>query len=379
MLEPDPQPTPPKDSDANKNEKNKESNKGEFRIGLIKVLVPSMISAVIVVALMALLGDRIGIRRPLSNLAMPEQPSKPPAPPPLEQTEAMFLKRFDSKPASTDEWWAARSDHRLIAYAVLHCKKLSNPNIDTMPRQTFSSLLLDLTPSGNHVFETKAGDDVVLAARDKDAHPTALTSVDHEFLALSDSIARARLFAAEGASSNVPWVQRLGLATLIVTALATLFVTLQGRMKQSQEEGPRRGAKFFNRVHYSLFGDGSGYRWVAFFAIALSIAGTSLTGMKQVYDPTRTLTQNTRALLDLRQLHQEVIHGIRCQEGGIAGSPMMPQWAGAIRRIRGLIIPAYGGYVNFDAGPSRPTESGQQTSPPAQPPVAPGQTVSAAN
>ena len=40
-----------------------------------------------------------------------------------------------------------------------------------------------------------------------------------------------RVAAADGANVNVPWVQRLGIATLIVGALATLFVTLQGKMR----------------------------------------------------------------------------------------------------------------------------------------------------
>jgi hypothetical protein len=143
---------------------------------------------------------------------------------------------------------------------------------------------------------------------------------------------------------------------------------------------PPLSSPLYPKFHYSLFGDGAGYRWVAFLAIALSIAGTSLTGIKQIYDPTRTLTQNARALLELRQLHQEVINGIQCQEGGVASSEKMPQWAWAIRRIRGVTIPAYGAYVNFDVSTtSQRTDSAPPPLTPALPPTAPGTTASAAN
>jgi hypothetical protein len=290
-----------------------------------------------------------------AELALPATQSKLPL-----QTEVFFLNGLKSQPVASDEWWAARSDHRLLAYAVLTCKQLPEVTLDAMPRQFFSALLLDLAPTGNHVFLTKDGEDNLLASRDKEAKPFLLSSTDQDLLSISDSIARSRLAAADGANSNVPWVQRLGLTTLIISALATLFVTLQGKTRAVEltddEQKTLDRDTFWKRFRYVLTGPGSGFRWVAFLAITLSITGTSLTGLKQVYDPTRILTQNTRALLDLRQLHQEVILGIKCDSGNkrVAADSRIPGWTAAIRRIRATIIPEYGAYANLDVGGTAP-------------------------
>lgn len=289
-----------------------------------------------------------------------------------KQTEAVFLAGIKSPP---DEWSDGRADHRLIAYAVFNCKRLAGVTIDTMPRQMFTALLLDLTPNGNHVFETKDGDDAIMAARDKDAPTFHLTSTDHEILSLSNSIARARLLAAGVASSNAPDVYQLGLITLIITALATLFVTLQGRMKPVElddaEKKDLERSSFFRRVGYSLSGPGAGFRLVAFFAISLSITGTSLTGLKQIYDPTRTLAQNTRALLELRQLHQKLAHGIACRDGTkeLVRHKKILEWSDAVVRIRGSMIPGYGAYTNLDVGTAarRPDGNELQLQPPTLP------------
>jgi hypothetical protein len=34
------------------------------------------------------------------------------------QTEAYFINGLKSQPSASDEWWSARSDHRLVAYSV---------------------------------------------------------------------------------------------------------------------------------------------------------------------------------------------------------------------------------------------------------------------
>src|SRR5215831_5028944 len=82
------------------------------------------------------------------------------------QTEAFFLAGLGSRPSASDEWWAARSDHRLIARAVLSCKQRSDISFETMPRQHFSALLLDLSPTGNHIFLAKDGDGLPLSESD---------------------------------------------------------------------------------------------------------------------------------------------------------------------------------------------------------------------
>lgn len=327
----------------------------------------------VVIAIILIAGlyiaDRYGVVRPFTQEAISQATAVSNARPPL-QTEAYFINGLKSQPAAADEWWGARSDHKLLAYAVLNCKRLTNFALDAMPRQYFSALLLDLDPTGNHVFFVKDGDDTALARRDIDAAPLALTNADQQLLSLSDSIARARLSAADGANSNVPWVQRLGLTTVIISALATLFVTLQGKTRAveltDEEKKTLDNDTAWTRFSHAVAGPGSGFRWVAFMAIVLSITGTALTGLKQVYDPSRILTQNTRALLDLRQLHQDVILSAACNpvrsEVAVlaARQKKLTEWTSAIRRIRATILPEYGAYANLDVGGSsqRPDPTG---------------------
>ncbi len=288
------------------------------------------------------------------------------------QTEEYFLGGLkDDLPDQSDEWWLARADHRLIADAIFNCKEVTQFTSAYMPRPYFSALLLDLDPRGNHVFRNKLTVDPELAAREKAAPAFTLSSNDQDLLSLSDAIARSRLAAAEGAKTNFPWAQRLGLTTLIVAALATLFVTLQGRMKpielSEEEQNAIGGAGLWARIRHILFGRGCGFRWVAFMAITLSITGTSLTGLRQVYDPTRTLTQNTRALLELRQLHQEIMLGVKCDPARkqIEASRRSTDWANAIRRIRANIIPDFGAFANLDFGGTAPrTDTPQNQTPP---------------
>ena len=82
---------------------------------------------------------------------------------------------------------------------------------------------------------------------------------------------------------------------------------------------------------------------VAFFAIALSITGTSLAAVKQYFDPARAVVENERALLGLRQLHQDVFMAIRCNEGNrITYDPgMRNKWAVSLSRYVGEIISPY--------------------------------------
>jgi hypothetical protein len=277
------------------------------------------------------------------------------------QTEAIFQSGLD-KSNDTEEWMKARADHQRVAYAVFYCKKLSDVPIDLIPREMFSALLLDLTPSGNHVFNVKDGDGRAMLDRAKNVKPILITSADHELLSLSDSIARSRLAASTGANKNAPVAYHLGLITLFVTALGTLFITLQGKMERIDEPPNYKGLGIWRRLGHKLFGLGSGFRWVAFLAISLSIAGTSLTGLRQIFDPTRTLTQNTRAVLELRQFHLDLTGGIQCgSDGGISSnSKKWQQWADAVRRIRGSIIPDFGAYANLDLGGVAQTDLGPE-------------------
>jgi hypothetical protein len=291
------------------------------------------------------------------------------------QTEETFLNGLSSLPEKYAEWWSARADHRLLAQALFNCQANNAFQINSMPRQYYRTLLMDLTPSGDHAFVTSAADTARLVAIEKNAKPLLLDDNGMALLALSDSIARARITAADGASINVPWVQRLGIATVVISALATLFVTLQGRMRPVEmDDGKRKEfeqSPFYSRVNYSLFGSGSGFRWVAFFAIALSIAGTSLAGLKQVYDPTRTLTQNTRSLLELRQLHQEVVLAVQCESEKNSKNQKWTDWNATLYRLRGNVLPEYGAYAALDLNTNAPPKdgSGHNPGPPTNTPA----------
>jgi hypothetical protein len=285
-------------------------------------------------------------------------------------TEALFLNSLASKPDSRDEWWSARADHRLVAAAVLNCKHVAGVTVANAPRDYFSALLLDLDPSGAHFFKAESRQSssakapaspaspgsAAASAGSSALKPLMLTGADQFALSLSDEVARARIAAASGAETSVPWVEKLGWSTVVVAALATLFVTLQGKMKPVEVSDRETGEGFWRRVLYVLIGRGASFRWVAFLAISLSITSTSLTGLKQVYDPTRTLTQNTRTLLALRQLHAEIIQGVTCGSGGDANLQTVvfrpdesaSRLAGKFLQLRAAIIPDYGAYANLD-------------------------------
>jgi hypothetical protein len=124
-------------------------------------------------------------------------------------------------------------------------------------------------------------------------------------------------------------------------------VELDDGKRKELEQSP-----LFSRTNYSLFGSGSGFRWVAFFAIELSIAGTSLAGLKQVYDPSRTLTQNTRSLLELRQLHQEVALAAECDDHAISKPQKIDEWIETLRRLHATVLPEHGAYAALDLGGS---------------------------
>ena len=340
----------------------------------LRSLVPNLVaSAIVVVAFVALfaLNERFGwsVLGQKTQVQAPEVASGE-----AQQTELLFLNGLKSMPASDSEWWSARSDHRLVAYAIFNCKQMTDLTLDAMPREYFGALLLDLTPDGGHVFRVKdntirtadaADKSKAAAVQAKAIEPArkvtalSLTGTDQDLLSLSDSIARARIAAADGASVNVPWAQRLGIAALIVGALATLFVTLQGKMKpveykeNEKEEIERR--KWGRRFAFLLWGPGAGFRWVAFWAITLSITTTALTGLKQVYDPTRILTQNTRSLLELRQLHQDIVLGFRCddEKKKIMEPTRLALWTETLRRIRSTITPQYGAYATPDVNGQR--------------------------
>jgi hypothetical protein len=295
------------------------------------------------------------------------------------------------------EWRAARSDHHVIANAILACKNRFE-EIASMSPSVFSALLLDLTPRGSHFIPGVAsaaadkttparqsggldGGFVKLAAAadaggvnsgadrsdfgqpepiDKAVTPApnrdtiALTATEWYLLAMSDSIARARLSATAARADAFDPAKKIWLWTLLIGGLATFFVTLQAKMTPPAapaESGAPGGAtspsepRFWRRLRSRLPHQTRSfvYQFIVIGAIALSITGTSLNALKQYFDPTRALVQNELALMDLRKLHQSVIQAASCDGGQmkIANEKQEADWAAGMQKAIGRIVSPY--------------------------------------
>lgn len=316
----------------------------------------------------------------------------PKPPPPTEGnlvTEAQFLF-YANKEVSDEEvgneWRAARADHRLIAHSVLVCKEKLD-YLYAMPRNLFSALLLDLTPRGSHLFEapqsssigtvgdgnTQKGTTVAEDARppqesgatyrqsDQSANTPArpateraiqhqqdesfLKSSEWDLLVLSNSVARAQLMAArERSGAQVP-ATKLWQLTLFVSAMATLFVTIQTWLRRpsaTQDPDkiiPHQPTMLF--VRSSTWFSGF-YGSVALLALIFSIAGTSLNAAKQYFDPTRAVVQNERAIMSLRKLHQAIALAGKCDGKTLTyEEAKRSAWTTSLQTIIGEIITPY--------------------------------------
>ena len=183
-----------------------------------------------------------------------------------------------------DEWHAARSAHKVIAYAIARCLKIDTNNMSGF---AFATLMLDLKPNGDHFWQRT---NLLLPdGRQPPNEPKEhlqLTSYEAAMLALSDGISRARLAAVSGADEFYPSMFKFGWAAVVVSALATMVVTLKSSL----------GKDTAWILSFS----------VGFFAIFLSTVATMLTGAKQFFDPTNVYMRNEAAVLAFRQLHEEV-------------------------------------------------------------------------
>jgi hypothetical protein len=259
-------------------------------------------------------------------------------PPP--QTEAAFLAHFANSDVSSGvlaEWREARGDHKIIAYTIAFCKKYIDRfgSIDTMPRQLFSALMLDLTPKGEHQFTKVTAGSATSALRNKvstsptqtstaetnsetapsaledrqidssnssairigSETPIQLTNFELSMLFLSDAIARARLVAASEADNNLPQMRVFGWFTIVIGAVATLLITVKASMSSPSNNSLSAKGMAGMKVLYIVVG---------LLAIGLSAAGTALTSVKQFYDPTRAYKVSQAALLQMKRLHNEI-------------------------------------------------------------------------
>jgi hypothetical protein len=124
-----------------------------------------------------------------------------------------------------DEWRSVRSDHKIIAYAIARCRKV---DISTMSPDTFSMLMLDLKPNGDHLWRPKAS--TSSQPKPADQPVPQINGYEGAMLALSDAVARGRVAAAGGAGSFYPQMWTFGWITVIVSALATMVVTLRSTL-----------------------------------------------------------------------------------------------------------------------------------------------------
>jgi len=184
-----------------------------------------------------------------------------------------------------------------------------------MTRQQFSTLLLDLRPDGGHSWVKETGEketrDIstdVLADTSKTQGDTPnqtppptldqLELFDQAMLAISDSIARARLAAARGADKFFPDMIRFGWAAVIISALATMFVTLKASLSPNPSSESGTFGWHWERFWIFTFG---------FLAIGLSTTTTILASAKQFWDPTAAYMRNEGTLVALRQLHEQIV------------------------------------------------------------------------
>ena len=199
--------------------------------------------------------------------------------------------------AFREEWPAARSVHKILAYMIARCRDIP---IEKMTRQQFGFLLLDLRPDGGHSWVNEKALDLTATPKE----PKDLEPFDQAVLAVSDSVARGRLAAVRGADNFYPDMIRFGWATVIISALATMFVTLKSSLSPQPQTQPQtepdRDTFWWHWRSFWIFAFG-------FLAIALSTATTILASAKQFWDPTSAYMRNEGALVALRQLHEQIV------------------------------------------------------------------------
>ena len=258
--------------------------------------------------------------------------------PQIASVETKFQSEVDAandSPDVAEEWRAARSDHRLIANLISQCLGYGE---GVMTRAQFSQLMLDLRPNGNHGWRA-----LNESGKDSDPHPnrgaadqsgksgagaaevSQLTHYESSMLAASDAVARARLAAARGADRFYPDMQRFGFASVVLSAIATLLVTIKSSMgantnTSTSAKSEPASANVAAKSNFVWFMEGIGpffgnffagvkrtfLNWVGPLAIIASTTVTALTGVKQFQDPTNAYMRNETALLSLRQLHTEI-------------------------------------------------------------------------
>jgi hypothetical protein len=222
-----------------------------------------------------------------------------------------------------------------------------------MTPAVFSAFLLDLTPTGSHVLEgdykiddSKGSDGTTISVSSSTNEGITINPSEIKLLSLSDSISRARLLSVAEVGGALPNAMRLWWTVLLVSGLATLFVTFQAKMRRPPEDASPEQRKGMRWANWR-------YEFVAFMAITLSITGTTLTALKQYYDPTRALVQNEYTLRELRKLHQEIVLTVACKEETGAGGAQairevaaidekkMNDWALKMTELQRSIVPPY--------------------------------------
>jgi len=133
-----------------------------------------------------------------------------------------------------------------------------------------------------------------------------IDSYDQAIPLISDSISRERLIAANDASGYKPNVSLVGWLTVLVSAIATLLITIKSSMTPPTEStAPLSDQdslkenwlanldRFLKRQFLTKRG---WYGMIGFAAMLLSATGTTLTTAKTFYDPTHNYIADQREL-----------------------------------------------------------------------------------
>ncbi len=267
--------------------------------------------------------------------------------------ETQFQDEVAAGPASSteliNEWRAARSDHRIIARLIDKCIE---PNADTISTKAFSVLLMDLRPDGDHYWRRAQQQQPGSDEKPAPAQLQSLTSYEGAILGISDAIARARVQAASGADTFEPFMTGFGWASVIVSAVATMLVTLRA---SADDKADQNSGRNWTRITIGVL------------AVLFSTTATVLAGAKQFWDPTAAYVRNEAALLNLKQLHTDVVltflddwNASKCAAPTNSTGALDTEQAGDFKRWRTSLISLQSGTMH--ATLTLPTQNGSSDS-----------------
>jgi hypothetical protein len=177
------------------------------------------------------------------------------------------------------ELTSAMGQHFFIAAPISRCFPEADITRRNVSSTVFATLMLGLQPLGNHQWES------IGEFPKGDPEPSLkLTNFQMSVLVLSDSISRARMRSAEGATLNQSRMELYQWVLVLLGALTTIFISLKSILN---ERTP-------------------GFVAVGIFAVIFSALSTACSSLISFYTPTDAFVRNDRSLSQLRQLHNDL-------------------------------------------------------------------------